>query len=52
MRILSDGLRNTISFGGTARVMIVLMAGVVMLGVLLSLTVRRGWASRIIAVFR
>jgi hypothetical protein len=52
MRILSDGLRHAISFGGTARAMIVVMAGIAILGVLLGMTMRRGWPSRIIAAFR
>lgn len=38
MEILSDGLGYTVSFGGTARAMIVLMAVMVMRGVVVSVS--------------
>lgn len=49
MKILSDGLHGAVSFGGTARSMIVLMASVVLRGVLLMVLMRRRWYSRMIA---
>ena len=51
MGILSDGLRDAVSFGGTARAMIVLMAGVVMLGVFVKVSMGLGSRCRICAAF-
>jgi hypothetical protein len=52
MEILSEGLRDAVSFGGTARAMIVLMAGVVMLGVFVKVSMGLGSRCRISAAFR
>ena len=51
MEILSDSLRDAVSLGGTARATIVLMAGVVMLGVFVKVSMGLGSRCRVIAAF-
>jgi hypothetical protein len=52
MGILSDRLRDAVSFRGTSRAMIVLMAGVVVLRVFVKVSKGLGSRCRIRAAFR
>ena len=51
MGILSDSLRDAVSFSGPARALIVLMAGVVMLGLFIKVSMGLGSRWRISAAF-